>query len=101
MEINDDLINHLAHLSRLQFEGDEKTQIKQDLENMINFMGKLNEVDTENVEPLVFMNSQYLELRKDEPKTTISQQEALKNAPQKDSDYFRIAKVLDKANKEA
>lgn len=101
MEINDKLVDHLAHLSRLNFEGEEKERIKSDLKNIIDFMGQLNEVDTENVEPLIFMNTESLELREDIPVDSITQEEALKNAPKKDSDYFRIAKVLDKANKEA
>lgn len=101
MKINDELIDHLAHLSRLQFDGNEKAAIKSDLSNIINFMGKLNEVDTEGVEPLIFMNTEKLTLREDIPVDSVSQEEALKNAPKKDSDYFRIAKVLDKANKEA
>lgn len=101
MKINDELVDHLAHLSRLNFEGAEKEQIKSDLTNIIDFMGKLNEVDTEGVDPLIFMNTENLEMREDVPVETLTQKEALKNAPKKDSDYFRIAKVLDKANKEA
>jgi len=101
MKINDELVDHLAHLSRLNFEGAEKEQIKSDLTNIIDFMGKLNEVDTEGVDPLIFMNTENLEMREDIPVETLTQKEALKNAPKKDSDYFRIAKVLDKANKEA
>jgi aspartyl-tRNA(Asn)/glutamyl-tRNA(Gln) amidotransferase subunit C len=101
MEINDDLVNHLAHLSRLQFEGEEKEAIKKDLENIISFMGKLSEVNTENVEPLIFMTDEKLSLRDDIPVDSLTQEQALRNAPKKDSDYFRIAKVLDKANKEA
>jgi aspartyl-tRNA(Asn)/glutamyl-tRNA(Gln) amidotransferase subunit C len=59
-------------------------------------MDKLSEVDTENVEPLIFMNDEYNKLREDVAEVTVSQDEALKNAPKKDSDYFRIPKVLDK-----
>ncbi|HLV42075.1 MAG TPA: Asp-tRNA(Asn)/Glu-tRNA(Gln) amidotransferase subunit GatC [Brumimicrobium sp.] len=96
MEIKDELIDHIAHLARLSFEGEEKSAIKEDLNNIIDFMDKLGKVDTENVKPLVFMSDEINVLREDVPAQTITHEEALKNAPKKDSDYFRIPKVLDK-----
>lgn len=96
MKITDELVDHIAHLSRLKFEGEERQSIKNDLENIIDFMSKLSEVDTENVEPLVFMTDEFSSMREDTSDITLTQKEALKNAPKKDSDYFRIPKVLDK-----
>lgn len=96
MKITEETIDHIAHLARLRFEGPAKTAIMQDLENIIGFMGKLSEVPTDNVEPLVFMSDEVNVLRGDIPEVTISHEQALKNAPKKDSDYFRIPKVLDK-----
>jgi aspartyl-tRNA(Asn)/glutamyl-tRNA(Gln) amidotransferase subunit C len=95
MKISDETVDHIAHLARLEFEGDKKVAIKADLENIISFMDKLQEVDTENVEPLIFMSDEVNVLREDLSKDTLTQAEALKNAPKKDSDYFRIPKVLD------
>ena len=96
MKITEDVVDHIAHLARLEFEGEKKVAIRQDLERIIDFMDKLQEVDTENVEPLVFMTDEVNRLRDDEPIVTLNQEEVLKNAPKKDSDYFRIPKVLDK-----
>ena len=96
MKISEEIVDHIAHLARLEFEGDKKQAILKDMENIISFMDKLSEVDTENVEPLIFMNDEYNKLREDVAKVTVTQVEALKNAPKKDSDYFRIPKVLDK-----
>ena len=96
MEINDNLIDHIAHLARLSFEGDQKKAIKKDMENITDFMDKLSELDTSNVEPLLFMSEEVNVLRADEPKETVSHEEALRNAPKKDTDYFRIPKVLTK-----
>ena len=96
MKITEETIDHIAHLSRLRFEGAAKDAIRKDLENIIGFMGKLEEVPTDNVEPLIFMSDEVNVLREDEPEVTITQAQALKNAPKKDSDYFRIPKVLDK-----
>lgn len=96
MEITDELLDHIAHLSRLSFDGVERANIKVDMENMISFMGQLSEIDTEGVEPLVFMSAELNVLREDIPMTTVSHEEALLNAPKKDTDYFRIPKVLSK-----
>lgn len=96
MEIDEKLIDHIAHLARLSFEGEEKKAIKRDMENITNFMDKLSELDTDHVEPLIFMSDEVNVLREDIPQTTVSHEEALLNAPKKDSDYFRIPKVLDK-----
>ncbi len=96
MKITDEIVDHIAHLARLEFEGDKKVAIRQDMERIINFMEKLQEVDTENVEPLIFMSEEVNRLREDKLQPMVSQEEALRNAPKKDSDYFRIPKVLDK-----
>lgn len=96
MKITEELIDHIAHLARLEFKGEDKVSIQKDMERMIEFVDKLSEIDTENVEPLIFMSEEINRLRGDEPKITVTHEEALKNAPKKDSDYFRIPKVLDK-----
>jgi aspartyl-tRNA(Asn)/glutamyl-tRNA(Gln) amidotransferase subunit C len=96
MKITEEIVDHIAHLARLEFEGEKKEAIRKDMENIISFMDKLNEVPTENVEPLIFMNDEVNKLREDVSEETITQREALKNAPKKDSDYYRIPKVLDK-----
>jgi len=96
MKITEETVDHIAHLARLEFTGDSKKAIMQDLENIIGFMDKLSEVDTEGVEPLIFMSDEINVLREDVAEVTVSQKEALKNAPKHDSDYFRIPKVLSK-----
>ena len=96
MKLSDEIIDHIAHLARLEFEGESKAAIKRDLENIIQLMNKLSELPTEQVEPLIFMSDEVNKLRDDVAQETITQQEALKNAPKKDSDYFRIPKVLEK-----
>ncbi|XOV66123.1 MAG: Asp-tRNA(Asn)/Glu-tRNA(Gln) amidotransferase subunit GatC [Fluviicola sp.] len=96
MKITDEIVDHIAHLSRLEFEGESKQAIKEDMERIVTFMEKLHEVDTENVEPLIFMTKEINHLREDEAQVTVTQEQALKNAPKADSDYFRIPKVLNK-----
>lgn len=96
MKVDIQTVDKLAELSKLEFDNAAKQEIVGDLNRILSFVEKLNELDTENVEPLIYMNDEINVLRADEEKTTITQDEALKNAPDKDSDYFRVPKVLSK-----
>lgn len=96
MEVTEELIDHIAHLSRLSFEGEEKEAIRQDMQRMIAFVNQLSELDTNGIEPLIFMSEEVNRLREDIPAQQTTHEEALLNAPKKDTDYFRIPKVLDK-----
>lgn len=96
MKIEDKSVDRIAELSRLEFDAASKEEIKQDLNRILGFIDKLEELDTSNTEPLIFMSEEINVLREDEDKSTITQVEALKNAPRKDSDYFRVPKVLNK-----
>jgi len=94
MEITDKTVDELAHLARLEFKGEEKQRIKKDLSRILGFMEKLNEIDTEGVEPLIYLSEELNVMRNDEKKNTVSQKQALKNAPKADSDFFKVPKVL-------
>ena len=96
MEVNDALVDKLAHLARLQFDDVEKAGIKKDLQKMIQFVEKLNELDTTGVEPLLHMSDNINVLREDEVKGSISRQEGLKNAPLHDDQFFKVPKVIKK-----
>jgi aspartyl-tRNA(Asn)/glutamyl-tRNA(Gln) amidotransferase subunit C len=96
MEVNDELVDKLAHLARLSFEPTEKEEIKKDLQKMVSFIEKLNEIDTAGVEPLLFMTDEVNVLREDEVKGSISREEALLNAPHKDDRFFKVPKVIRK-----
>ncbi|MDP9231013.1 MAG: Asp-tRNA(Asn)/Glu-tRNA(Gln) amidotransferase subunit GatC [Bacteroidota bacterium] len=96
MEVNDALINKLAQLARLEFSALEKDEIKIDLQKMITFIEKLNELNTTGVTPLMHMSDEVNVLREDEVKGSISREEALKNAPLHDEKYFKVPKVIKK-----
>jgi len=96
MKIDNDTVDKIAHLARLEFENDAKAQMINDMNNMLSFIDKLNELDTSAVEPLIYVSEERNVLRADEVKHEITQQDALKNAPKKDSDYFKVPKVIDK-----
>ncbi len=94
MKVDNILIDQLANLSRLSFDSQSKKKMKSDLVKMLNFVRKLETVDTEKIEPLVYLSDERNVLRNDIVKNQIKQEEALSNAPEKDSDYFRIPKVI-------
>lgn len=88
-------VDEVAHLARLEFNDEAKAEILNDMNRMLAFVDKLNELDTKNIEPLIYMTDEKNVLREDESEQTITQKEALKNAPKKDSDYFKVPKVID------
>ncbi len=95
MRIDKVLVEKIAHLARLEFNEDEKVRIESDLNRILDFMDALNEVDTSNVEPLIYMSDEVNVLRADEVKQEITHEQALSNAPKRDTDYFRVPKVID------
>ena len=96
MKVNNKLIQDIAKLSKLKFDDSAEEKMKVDLEKMIDFVDKLNEIDTEGVDPLIYMSEEVNVLREDKVTEATSQEDALKNAPEKDSDYFKIPTVLKK-----
>ncbi len=96
MEVNDAMVDKLAHLSRLSFNEDEKQEIKKDLQRMIAFVEKLNELDLEGVEPLLHLSEETNVLREDIVKGSVSREEAIKNAPLHDQQFFKVPKVINK-----
>ena len=95
MTIDKKTVDEIAHLARLEFEDAAKDEIINDMNRMLAFVDKLNELNTDGVEPLIYMNEDIDVMREDIAQNTITQQEALKNAPKKDSDYFKVPKVID------
>jgi aspartyl-tRNA(Asn)/glutamyl-tRNA(Gln) amidotransferase subunit C len=96
MEVNDEMVDKLANLARLQFNDVEKQSVKADLQKMIQFVEKLNELDTTGVAPLLHMSDGVNVLRDDEVKGSISREEAVKNAPLQDGVFFKVPKVIKK-----
>ena len=74
----------------------EKPSIKADLQRMIQFVEKLNELDTAGVTPLLHMSDGINVLREDEIKGSIKRAEGLKNAPLQDGVFFKVPKVIKK-----
>ncbi len=97
MKIDNATLDRIAELARLDV-GDDATrqQLLGDMQRVIDFVEKLNEIDTKGVEPLIHMSDEQDVLREDVAMPGFSKQEALMNAPVKDSDYFKVPRVVDK-----
>lgn len=95
MRITEDKVKELAKLARLRFEGAELQKMQEDLESILVMCEKLNSLDTEGKEPLIYMGNQQTTLREDKVVQEITKDQALKNAPKKDSDFFRVPKVIE------
>ncbi|WP_295713072.1 Asp-tRNA(Asn)/Glu-tRNA(Gln) amidotransferase subunit GatC [Mucilaginibacter sp.] len=96
MNIDKETVEKVAHLARLELSETEKKDMIKDMSKILDFMAKLNELDTTGVEPLIYMTDGANILREDVVKQTITHEEALKNAPKHDEDYFLVAKVIEK-----
>jgi aspartyl-tRNA(Asn)/glutamyl-tRNA(Gln) amidotransferase subunit C len=95
MKIDRELLDKIAHLSRLEFDEKDAEKMMRDMTAIVDWVEKLKEVDTEGVEPLTTMSYEINALRDDEVKKHMDHDSALRNAPRKDADYFRVPKVLE------
>ena len=95
MKIDRAQLDKIAHLARLEFDEQDAEKMMKDMTNIVSFVEKLNEVNTDGVEPLTTMSHEINALRDDEVKPHLSHKEVLRNAPKKDLDYFRVPKVLE------
>lgn len=96
MHITEEMIDNLANLSKLQFSKEEKKLIAEDLEKMIDFVNKLQRVNTDGVEPLIHMTDVVNVLRNDKIKKAESREALLEQAPHTDGVYIKVPKVIQK-----
>ena len=97
MKLDDATLDRIAELARLDFSDPaRRAAILKDMERVLSFVEQLNQVDTRGGEPLVFMTEEENVLRDDVALPGVSKQDALRNAPVKDSDYFKVPRVVDK-----
>ena len=96
MKLDNKKLQELAHLARLEFSDEELSEIGNDLKKIIEFCDQLKSVDTEGIDPLIYLSDEINVLRDDQIKQGLKKEEALKNAPASDSDYFKVPKVITK-----
>jgi aspartyl-tRNA(Asn)/glutamyl-tRNA(Gln) amidotransferase subunit C len=94
MPVNKNDVEKIAKLAKLKFSEEELENFTPQMNEILNYMDKLNELDTENIEPLSHPVEQTNVFRDDKLKTSVSTEDALKNAPSKDEQYFKVPKVI-------
>lgn len=95
MKLDVETLKKIAHLSRLEIDEKDTEKMLKDMSNMLTFVEKLNEVNTDGVEPLTTMSHEINSLREDVTKNDLTHEQLLQNTPKKDSTYFRVPKVLE------
>ncbi len=94
MKIDQALISRLEHLARLELSAEEREGIKNDLNNILQMVEKMNKVNTDNVEPLIYINEQVNVWREDKVKNQVDRKDGLKNSPDKSDEFFKVPKMI-------
>jgi aspartyl-tRNA(Asn)/glutamyl-tRNA(Gln) amidotransferase subunit C len=87
-------VEYIAKLAKLDFSDSEKDKIAGELDKILQYMEKLNELETGGIEPLSHPTELSNVMRPDEVKPPLSAEEALKNAPSKGKGFFKVPKVI-------
>ena len=95
MKIDKNTINKIARLSRIKLDDKESEDYIKDLNSILEWVEQLNEVNTENIEPLSNISSSVLPKREDTSKDVNSSDEILENAPDKIEGFFAVPKVVE------
>jgi len=94
MSVSKDEIKNIAKLAKLNLNEAEINEFTGDMNKILNYMDKLNELDTDNIRPLSNPLETYNVLREDELKSSLDREDALKNAPGRNDEFFRVPKVI-------
>jgi len=95
MTIDLKTIKHISKLSRISLNEEKAKKLETDLNSIFKWIEQLNELKTENVEPLSSIVETKLRLRKDEIKSRNIKKEILKNSPDENKDFFVVPKVVE------
>jgi aspartyl-tRNA(Asn)/glutamyl-tRNA(Gln) amidotransferase subunit C len=95
LKIDKQEVEHVAHLARLEFTEEEKVKFTFQLNNILMYMDKLNQVDTSGIEPMSHAIALNNAFRDDIVKESLSQEQSLANAPDPRGEYFRVPKVIE------
>ncbi len=93
--IDEKEVSHIARLARLKLTEDEIARFGRQLSSILEYMEKLNEVDTDHVEPTAHALAVHNVFREDEPARSLGVDRVLANAPVKVPPFFKVPKVLD------
>ena len=95
MTIDLKTIKHISKLSRISVDEKKAEKLAGDLNSIFDFIEKLNELKTDNIEPLTSVAETTLKLRSDEIKSENLREQVIKNSPEENDDYFVVPKVIE------
>lgn len=95
MKIEKETLYKIAHLARLNIKPEEEETLLATMENVLTWMDKLNEVDTEGLEPLIHITGEVNNWREDEAINRLTREQGLSNAPSQDGTYIKVPKVIE------
>ena len=95
MTIDLKTIKHISKLSRISVDDEKAKKLAEDMNSIFDFIEKLNELDTDNVEPLTSVAETTLKLRVDEVKSGNMREQVLKNSPEENEDFFVVPRVVE------
>lgn len=95
MKITDELIDYIGELSRLELSAEEKEGAKNDLTDILNYMDKLNELDTTGVKELTHPFDESNRFRSEDAVNEDRREAMLQNAPATKGDYFKVFKTVE------
>lgn len=95
MKIDKESLQKIAHLARLEMPESAEKEMMDSLNSVLTWMEELNEINTDNVKPLIHMSLEVNALREDEIIPNISREQGLKNAPKQNGEYFMVPKVIE------
>ncbi|MEP0861285.1 MAG: Asp-tRNA(Asn)/Glu-tRNA(Gln) amidotransferase subunit GatC [Ignavibacterium sp.] len=99
MSVTKKEVEKIAELAKLKFSEEELENFTHQMNDILKYMEKLNELNTDNVEPLSHPIESTNVFRNDDLKSSINTDDALKNAPLADENYFKVPKVIQDKNK--
>ncbi|MDA7446584.1 Asp-tRNA(Asn)/Glu-tRNA(Gln) amidotransferase subunit GatC [Candidatus Pelagibacter ubique] len=95
MTIDLKTIKHISKLSRISVDDAKANKLAGDLNSIFDFIEKLNELNTDNIEPLTSVAETILKLRADEVKSENIRDQILKNSPEENEDFFVVPRVVE------
>jgi aspartyl-tRNA(Asn)/glutamyl-tRNA(Gln) amidotransferase subunit C len=94
-KISREEVEHVARLARLELTEEEKVRMTAQLDSILGYIDKLNELDTAQVEPTTTVIPMVSVMREDVVRPSLSQEEALANAPDREDAYFRVPRIIE------
>ena len=95
MKISKDDVAKVAELARLEFKQEDVDKFTEQLGNILEYIEKLNELDTDNVEPTSHVLDISTPLREDKVVKTLTIEEVLQNAPESEDDFIVVPQVIE------